>query len=91
MSSCFLVMIGQVVLQLYVSAKAFLKHEAEEVFESGRMWKKMRNSQPHHFLQNNLDKDLIQGQLPCDRSDREASGIALPEIGLMKHHPVKSG
>ena len=33
----------------------------------------------------------LQGQLPCDRSDREASGIALPEIGLMKHHPVKSG
>jgi len=53
--------------------------------------KKMRNSQPHHFLQNNLDKDLIQGQLPCHRSDRKASGIALPEIGLMKHHPVKSG
>ena len=55
------------------------------------MGKKMRNSQPHHFLQNNLDKDLIQGQLPCHRSDRKASGIALPEIGLMKHHPVKSG
>jgi len=44
-------MIGQVVLQLYVSAKAFLKHEAEEVFESGRMsWEKDAKLTASSFL-----------------------------------------